>query len=109
VKPIAMLSLQRSPVLPNLATANESGLPNFEAYTWNALFLPKGAPAPIVKKLYDVAVETMKTPAVKERLEGLGAIVMPADKMSPDYLDKFVKSEIEKWAAPIRASGAMIE
>jgi tripartite-type tricarboxylate transporter receptor subunit TctC len=109
VKPIAMLSLQRSPVLPNLATANESGLPNFEAYTWNALFLPKGAPAPIVKKLYDVAVETMKTPAVKERLEGLGAIVMPTDKMTPDYLEKFVKSEIEKWAAPIRASGAMID
>jgi len=109
VKPIAMLSLQRSPVLPNLATANESGLPNFEAYTWNALFLPKGAPAPIVKKLYDVAVETMKTPAVKERLEGLGAIVMPADKMTPDYLDKFVKSEIEKWAAPIHSSGATIE
>jgi tripartite-type tricarboxylate transporter receptor subunit TctC len=109
VKPIAMLSLQRSPVLPNLATANESGLPNFEAYTWNALFLPKAAPAPIVKKLYEVAVETMKTPAVKERLEGLGAIVMPADKMTPDYLDKFVKSEIEKWAAPIRASGATIE
>jgi tripartite-type tricarboxylate transporter receptor subunit TctC len=109
VKPIAMLSLQRSPVLPNLATANESGLPNFEAYTWNALFLPKAAPAPIVKKLYEVAVETMKTPAVKERLEGLGAIVMPADKMTPDYLDKFVKSEIEKWAAPIRASGATID
>ena len=109
VKPIAMLSLQRSPVLPNLATANESGLPNFEAYTWNALFLPKGAPAPIVKKLHDVAVETMKTPSVKERLEGLGAIVMPEDKMTSDYLDKFVKSEIEKWAAPIRASGATIE
>src|SRR5262245_42765593 len=109
VKPIAMLALQRSPVLPNLPTAHESGLPNFEAYTWNALFLPKGTPAPIAKKLHDVAVETMKTPAVKERLEGLGAIVMPEDKMTSDYLDKFVKSEIEKWAAPIRASGATIE
>src|SRR5262245_12867176 len=109
VKPIAMLSLQRSPVLPNLATANESGLPNFEAYTWNAIFLPKGAPAAIVKKLDDVIVETMKTPAVKERLEGLGAIIVPEDKAAPDYLDKFVKSEIEKWAAPIRASGAVIE
>jgi tripartite-type tricarboxylate transporter receptor subunit TctC len=109
VKPIAMLSLQRSPVLPNLATANESGLPGFEAYTWNALFLPKGTSAPIVKKLHDAAVETMKTPAVKERLEGLGAIVVPEDRMSQDYLDKFVKSEIEKWAAPIRASGATIE
>jgi tripartite-type tricarboxylate transporter receptor subunit TctC len=109
VKPIAMLSLQRSPVLPNLPTANESGLPNFEAYTWNAIFLPKGAPDAIVKKLHDVVVETMKTPAVKERLEGLGAIIVPEDKMTPEYLDKFVKSEIEKWAAPIRASGAVIE
>jgi tripartite-type tricarboxylate transporter receptor subunit TctC len=109
VKPIAMLSLQRSPVLPNLPTANESGLPNFEAYTWNALFLPKDAPDAIVKKLHDVAVETMKTPAVKDRLEALGAIVVPEDKMTPEYLDKFVKSEIEKWAAPIRASGAVID
>jgi tripartite-type tricarboxylate transporter receptor subunit TctC len=109
VKPIAMLSLQRSPVLPNLPTANESGLPNFEAYTWNALFLPKGAPDAIVKKLHDVAVETMKTPAVKDRLEALGAIIVPEDRMTPEYLDKFVKSEIEKWAAPIRASGAVID
>jgi len=109
VKPIAMLSLRRSPVLPNLPTANESGLPNFEAYTWNALFLPKGAPDAIVKKLHDVAVETMKTPAVKERLEALGAIIVPEDMMTPEYLGKFVKSEIEKWAAPIRASGAVIE
>ena len=109
VKPIAMLSLQRSPVLPSLPTANESGLSNFEAYTWNALFLPKGAPDAIVRKLHDVAVETMKTPAVKDRLEALGAIVVPEDKMTPEYLDKFVKSEIEKWAAPIRASGAVIE
>jgi tripartite-type tricarboxylate transporter receptor subunit TctC len=109
VKPIAMLSLQRSPVLPSLPTANESGLSNFEAYTWNALFLPKGAPDAIVKKLHDVAVETMKTPAVKDRLEALGAIIVPEDKMTPEYLDKFVKSEIEKWAAPIRASGAVIE
>ena len=109
VKPIAMLSLQRSPVLPSLPTANESGLSNFEAYTWNALFLPKGAADAIVKKLHVVAVETMKTPAVKERLEALGAIIVPEDMMTPEYLDKFVKSEIEKWAAPIRASGAVIE
>ncbi|MBV8427657.1 MAG: tripartite tricarboxylate transporter substrate binding protein BugD, partial [Hyphomicrobiales bacterium] len=98
-----------SPVLPNLPTANESGLPNFEAYTWNAIFLPKGAPAPIVSKLHDVMVEIMKTPAVKDRLEALGAIMVPENKATPDYLDKFVKSEIEKWAAPIRASGAIVE
>jgi tripartite-type tricarboxylate transporter receptor subunit TctC len=109
VKPIAMLSLDRSPVLPNLATANESGLPKFEAYTWNAIFLPKGASWDVVNKLQSVIAETMKTPAVKDRLEGLGVMIVPPDKQTPEYLDQFVKSEIEKWAAPIRASGAEVE
>jgi tripartite-type tricarboxylate transporter receptor subunit TctC len=109
VKPIAMLSLDRSPVLPNLPTANESGLPKFEAYTWNAIFLPKGASREIVNKLQNVIAETMKTPAVKDRLEGLGVMIVPPDKQTPEYLDQFVKSEIEKWAAPIRASGAEVE
>jgi tripartite-type tricarboxylate transporter receptor subunit TctC len=109
VKPIAMLSLDRSPVLPNLPTANESGLPKFEAYTWNAIFLPKGAPREIVNKLNTVIAETMKTSAVKDRLQGLGVVVVPPEKQTPEYLDQFVKSEIEKWAAPIRASGAEVE
>jgi tripartite-type tricarboxylate transporter receptor subunit TctC len=109
VKPIAMLSLDRSPVLPNLPTANESGLPKFEAYTWNAIFLPKGAPREIVNKLHDAIAETTKTPTVKDRLEGLGVMIVPPEKETPEYLDQFVKSEIEKWAAPIRASGAEVE
>ena len=109
VKSIAMLSLDRSPVLPNLPTANESGLPKFEAYTWNAIFLPKGAPREIVNKLHDAIAETMKTPTVKSRLEGLGVMIVPPEKETPEYLDQFVKSEIEKWAAPIRASGAEVE
>jgi len=109
VKPVAMLSLDRSPVLPNLPTANESGLPKFEAYTWNAIFLPKGASREIVNKLQNVIAETMRTPAVKDRLEGLGVMIVPPEKQTPEYLDQFVKSEIEKWAAPIRASGAEVE
>jgi tripartite-type tricarboxylate transporter receptor subunit TctC len=109
VKPVAMLSLDRSPVLPNLPTANESGLPKFEAYTWNAIFLPKGASREIVNKLQNVIAETMRTPAVKDRLEGLGVMIVPPEKQTPAYLDQFVKSEIEKWAVPIRASGAEVE
>ena len=109
VKPVAMLSLDRSPVLPNLSTANESGLPKFEAYTWNAIFLPKGAAREIVNKLQNVIAETMKTSAVKDRLEGLGVMIVPPEKQTPAYLDQFVKSEIEKWAVPIRASGAEVE
>jgi tripartite-type tricarboxylate transporter receptor subunit TctC len=105
VKPIAIMTKQRSPVLPNLPTAAEQGT-DVEAYTWNAIFLPKGAPDAIVKKLHDAVLAAMHTPAVKERLEGLGAVIVSDDRATPQYLGNFVKSEIEKWAAPIKASGA---
>ena len=106
VKAIAILTKQRSPALPNVPTAVEQGLPDVEAYTWNAIFLPKGAPDAIVKKLHDATLAAMHTPNVKERLEGLGAMIVPDDRATPQYLGNFVKSEIEKWAAPIKASGA---
>src|ERR1700719_2535820 len=73
VKAIAIMTKERAKALPNVPTGIEQGTPDLEAYTWNAIFLPKGAPAEIVKKLNDAAVQTMKTPAVKERLETLGA------------------------------------
>ena len=70
---------------------------------------PKGTPEPIVKKLNAAAVEAMKSPAVKERLSGLGAQVASDDRMTPAYLGTFLKSEIEKWAAPIKASGVQVD
>ena len=109
VKAIATMTKTRSPVLPNLATAHEQGLKDFEAYTWNAFFLPKGTPEPIIKKLHDATVQAMETPAVKQRLEGLGASLVAPERRSPEYLAGFVKSEIEKWAAPIKASGVAME
>jgi tripartite-type tricarboxylate transporter receptor subunit TctC len=108
VKAIAILTKQRSPALPNVPTAIEQGL-DVEAYTWNAIFLPKDAPAAIVKKLHDAALDAMHTPAVKERLAGLGAVIVSDDRATPEYLGTFVKSEIEKWGAPIKASGASVE
>jgi tripartite-type tricarboxylate transporter receptor subunit TctC len=108
VKAIAMLTKQRSPALASVPTAIEQAL-NVEAYTWNAIFLPKGAPAAVVAKLHDATLAAMHTPAVKDRLAGIGAVVVSDDRATPEYLAGFVKSEIEKWAAPIRASGASVE
>jgi tripartite-type tricarboxylate transporter receptor subunit TctC len=109
VKPIAIMTKERSRALPDVPTGLEQGTPNLEAYTWNAIFLPKGAPADVVKKLHDAAVEAMKTPTVKERLEGLGAVIVPEERATPEYLGQFVKSEIDKWAAPIKASGVTVD
>jgi tripartite-type tricarboxylate transporter receptor subunit TctC len=107
VKAIAIMTKTRSPVAPNLATSVEQGL-DVQAYTWNALFLPKGAPEAVVKKLNSAMVEAMKTPAVRSKLEGFGAQVVTDDRATPAYLAGFVKSEIVKWAAPIKASGVQV-
>jgi tripartite-type tricarboxylate transporter receptor subunit TctC len=109
VKALAIFDSKRSPALPNVPTAAEQGTPKLEAYTWNALFLPKNTPAPIVAKLNKAAVDAMKTPAVRERLSGLGAQIVSDDRMTPDYLGKFLKEEIDKWAAPIKAAGVVVE
>lgn len=109
VKPIAIMTKDRSPALPNVPTGLEQGTPKLEAYTWNAIFLPKGVSPDIVKKLNAAAVETIKTPAVRERLAGLGAVVVSDDRASPEYLAQFLKSEIEKWAGPIKASGVTVD
>jgi tripartite-type tricarboxylate transporter receptor subunit TctC len=109
VKAIAMLALERSPALPDLPTAHEQGLRNFEAFTWNAIFLPPGTPAPIINKLNKVVNELLDTPAVRDRLNSVGLYVPAPNRRSPDYLREFVKSEIEKWGAPIKASGVSAE
>ena len=106
VKGIATLSLTRSPVLPNLPTAHEQGLKDFEAYTWNAVFMPKATPADLVGKLNAALVKVMDNPAFRERLGSLGLYVVAPERRTPDYLGKFVAAEIDKWAGPITASGA---
>ena len=63
----------------------------------------------MVKKLNDAAVQAMKTPAVRERLEGLGAVIVAPDRATPEYLGQVAKSEIEKWAGPIKASGVSVD
>lgn len=109
VKPIALLALRRLDVLPGLATAHEQGLANFEASTWNALFLPKGTPPAIVQKLYNAVVQAVATPQVRQRLNELGMSPAAPDRRSPEFLAKFIPAEIEKWAAPIRASGISVD
>src|SRR5262249_4800973 len=105
VKAIAIMTKERSKALPDVATGIEQGTANLEAYTWNAISLPKGPPAEVVNKLNDATTAAMKTPSVRERLEGLGAVIVSEDRATPQYLAGFLKSEIEKWAGPIKASG----
>jgi tripartite-type tricarboxylate transporter receptor subunit TctC len=109
VRALAIFNDTRSPALPDLATAEEQGTKGLIAYTWNAIFMPKGAPADVVAKLNKAAVDTINTPGVKEKLAGLGAEIATGGQTTPDYLAKLVKDETEKWAVPIKASGVSVE
>ena len=109
VKAIATLSRSRSPLMPDSPTAHEQGLTDFDVVTWNAFFLPKGAPEEIVKKLNDATSQAMDTPAIKNRMHELGITGVALERRSPEYLAKFVVDEIARWAGPIKTSGLQVD
>ena len=109
LKGLAIFDSKRSPALPAVPTAAEQGTPNLIAYTWNAIFLPKNAPASVVKKLHDAALEAVHSPQVRDRLTGFGAEIVPDVDSTPQHLGDLVKSEIAKWAVPIKAADVTVE
>jgi tripartite-type tricarboxylate transporter receptor subunit TctC len=109
VKGIAVLSPSRSPMLPDVPTADEQGLANFDTANWYGLFLPKGAPPAIVRKLNEAAVAALDTPFLRDRLQGLGVEAVAPERRSTEYLARFLKDDIAKWTAPIKASGVIME
>jgi tripartite-type tricarboxylate transporter receptor subunit TctC len=109
VKAIAILAPSRSPALPDLATAAEQGVPGLAVSGWYGLFLPRGTPEAIARRLSSAASAAVDTPSVRERIEGVGINMVPAEQRTPEFLVRFLPAEIEKWAKPIRASGLSMD
>jgi tripartite-type tricarboxylate transporter receptor subunit TctC len=105
VRPIALLSNARSAVLPDLPTAREQGLTGVDADGWNGFFFPKGTPQAAVAKLAAATSEVLDTPAIRDRITGLGLDIPPREQRGPDYLVKWVQIELDKWGPPIKAAG----
>jgi tripartite-type tricarboxylate transporter receptor subunit TctC len=108
VKPLALLTMRRSAVLPAVPTAKEQGFA-VDANNWIGLFFPRGTPEPIVHRLRDAAVAAINTPSLRARMETIGTDLVAADRTSPSYLQHYVASEIKKWATPIRESGVTVD
>jgi tripartite-type tricarboxylate transporter receptor subunit TctC len=109
VKAVAVLSRERSSLMPDLASAHEQGLTGFDVSTWTAFFLPKGAPRAIVDKLNEVAHATMDTPAIKSRMLEIGVTGVAPEQRSPEYLAKYVADEIVRWEGPIKSGGLQVD
>ena len=105
VKGIAVMSAKRVPIIPDVPTTGEQGLPGVEATVWNAFFLPKGTPEPIVRKLNQAVRETLEDPVIRKRLENFGLEIVPPEQRTPEYLAKFLPEEIARWGKVIKAAG----
>jgi tripartite-type tricarboxylate transporter receptor subunit TctC len=84
-------------------TAEEQGMAGLDASAWHGLFLPKGTPADIVKKLNAAAAAALDSPKLQQQFAAQGAILPQRDRRSPEALKAFVKSEVERWGKTIRA------
>jgi tripartite-type tricarboxylate transporter receptor subunit TctC len=106
LRPLAVSSLQRNPLYPDVPTVAESGYPGFNALSWSGLSAPKGTPQAIVDKLESAAVAALKTAAVKERLERVGFVV---PELGAKAYTAFVKSELELWTKVIKTANIQPE
>src|SRR5262245_2847774 len=109
VKGIAVMAPRRVPIIPDLPTSTEQGLPGVEASVWNAFFFPKGTPEPIVRKLNKAVGEMLDNQGQRRRLEELGLEIVTPERRSPEYLAKFLPEEIERWGKVIKTAGISMD
>jgi tripartite-type tricarboxylate transporter receptor subunit TctC len=102
IKAYAVATAERNPSLPAVPTTAESGLPAFQAQAWNAIFAPKGTPAPVIAKLSAAAAKALDDEGVRKRLLDLGSVIPPAADRTPEALAALVKSEIAKWTPVLK-------
>jgi tripartite-type tricarboxylate transporter receptor subunit TctC len=104
--PLAVTSAGRNPVLPNVPTLHEAGVPGYEVRTWYALWAIKGTPKEIRDTMYRNIVAAMNQPDLKRIWAEQGA---DAGGMPPEEFAKLVRSEIVKWGKVVRESGAQVD
>ena len=106
VRALATTGLQRSPVLPNVPTVNESGVPGYEATIWLGIMAPRDTPKDIVDRLNAEIAKVVARPEIRDAWARQGAVPMT---MTPDQFGAFLKQDIDKWAKVIKTSGIQIQ
>jgi len=105
IKALANLSAQRSASMPDIPTADETGVPGLYMSGWFGFFAPKGTPKDIIARLNAATVEALADPAIQKRFVELGLDVAPREQQTPEGLAAFQKAEIDKWWPIIKAAG----
>jgi tripartite-type tricarboxylate transporter receptor subunit TctC len=106
LKPIAVLSARRSPLLPEVPTVAESGYPSIHASPWFGLGGPSGLPREMVLRMNEILVKGLRDREVIERFAGIGAEVLPS---TPEEFTEFIRAEHARWGEVIRRAGIKLE
>ena len=106
IRAIAVTTIKRSSVAPELPTIAESGLAGYDVSSWQGVVVPAGTPRPIVTKLHTEIVRIIGMPDVRERLNGMGADTVGSTQ---EQFTAYVKAEIAKWAALVKQTGAKVD
>jgi tripartite-type tricarboxylate transporter receptor subunit TctC len=109
IKVYAIASAARNPIMPNVPTTTEAGLPAFQASAWNGLFAPKGTPKPIVDRLVDALDKALDDDNTRKRLLVLGSDIPDPPRRGSQALLALVKSEIARWTPIIQAANVKVE
>jgi tripartite-type tricarboxylate transporter receptor subunit TctC len=106
VRALAVTTPKRTALLPDLPTVDELGIKGFDATTWHGLVAPAGTPKDIIDTLNFATVEALKDPATQKSLIDLGVDIVGD---SPKEFEAYIKTEIPKWTAVVKQSGAQVE
>lgn len=106
LKALGLTSPVRSPAAPDVPTIAESGLPGYEVFAWNGVFVPAGTPKAIIQQLNDQIRKAMLLPQVKDKFSAQG---FAASWNAPENFGVFVKNEVDKWSRTVKASGATLD
>ena len=107
VKALAIATAERSPVLPNVPTTTEAGLPEYQVSAWNAIFAPKGVSKEIAAKLNTALGAALDDQATRKRLLDLGSVIPDAAGRTPEALAALVSAEVARWTPILKAAGAV--
>jgi tripartite-type tricarboxylate transporter receptor subunit TctC len=106
VRPLAVTTAQRTPLLPDVPTFDEAGVKGYDTGVWWALIAPAGLPADIKTKINRDAADAMKSPAVRERFQTLGAVPVGS---TLDEIAAVIRADYDKWGPIIKAAGIVPE
>ena len=106
IQPLAVAAKERSPSFPNVPTAAEAGLPNYEVSTWYALWAPAGTPPDAVARMTEEVTKALNQPKIKETWAGNGSTI---PTLTGKQFGEFVNSEVSRWAKVVKDSGVTLD